>query len=132
MMVTTTGMGTEMGSIATLLNQTESDKTPSETARQADDHHRRHGRHRLYHHDRPGDDRRTPLDSVFIAGIALAISAIPTGLPTVVTTMYSMGTRTCCTGRHRQAATLGGDAGLGLGHLFDKTGTLTLNKMTGG
>ncbi len=57
MMVTTTGMGTQMGSIAELLNKTEADKTPlAETARQADHYHRRPGRHRLHHHDNFGDD----------------------------------------------------------------------------
>ena len=120
MIVTTTGMGTEMGHIADLLNKTESDKTPLQ--KQLD---------RLtiiiaglaglafilmvILGLRNGDS----LQTIFIAGIALAISAIPTGLPAVVTTMYSMGTRALAElGRHRQAAAVGGDTGLGLGDLL--------------
>ena len=132
MIVTTTGMGTEMGSIADLLNKTESDKTPLQ--KQLD---------RLtiiiaslaglafilmvIMGLRNGDAFQT----IFIAGIALAISAIPTGLPAVVTTMYSMGTRALAdqgaiVKRLPSVETLGSVSAI----CSDKTGTLTLNKMT--
>ena len=132
MIVTTTGMGTEMGHIADLLNKTESDKTPLQ--KQLD---------RLtiviaglaglafvlmvIMGLRNGD----PFETIFIAGIALAISAIPTGLPAVVTTMYSMGTRTLAglgaiVKRLPSVETLGSVSAI----CSDKTGTLTLNKMT--
>jgi Ca2+-transporting ATPase len=132
MIVTTTGMGTEMGHIAELLNKTESDKTPLQ--KQLD---------RLTIMIaglagiafvlmvilglRNGDS----FDTIFIAGIALAISAIPTGLPAVVTTMYSMGTRTLAAQnaivkRLPSVETLGSVSAI----CSDKTGTLTLNKMT--
>ena len=132
MMVTNTGMSTQMGSIADLLNKTESDKTPLQK--------------RL--------DKLTvamaglaglafiimivlglangqPLNTVFVAGIALAISAIPTGLPAVVTTMYSIGTRALAAQgaivkRLPAVETLGSVSAI----CSDKTGTLTLNKMT--
>jgi P-type Ca2+ transporter type 2C len=132
MIVTTTGMGTEMGHIADLLNKTESDKTPLQ--KQLD---------KLTITIaglagvafilmvilglRNGDSFQT----IFIAGIALAISAIPTGLPAVVTTMYSMGTRTLAelgaiVKRLPSVETLGSVSAI----CSDKTGTLTLNKMT--
>jgi Ca2+-transporting ATPase len=132
MIVTTTGMATEMGHIADLLNKTESDKTPLQKQL-----------------DRltiiiaglaglafvlmiiMGLNQGQPLDAIFIAGIALAISAIPTGLPAVVTTMYSMGTRALAAQnaivkRLPSVETLGSVSAI----CSDKTGTLTLNKMT--
>jgi Ca2+-transporting ATPase len=131
-MVTATGMATEMGNIADLLNKTETDKTPLQ--KQLD---------RLtviiaslagvafllmiFLGWRNGQ----PFDQIFIAGVALAISAIPTGLPAVVTTMYSMGTRALASQgaivkRLPAVETLGSVSAI----CSDKTGTLTLNKMT--
>jgi len=132
MIVTTTGMGTEMGNVADLLNKTEADKTPLQ--KQLD---------RLtiiiaslaglafiamiglgiYHEQ--------SLDAIFVSGVALAISSIPTGLPAVVTTMYSMGTRALAdqnaiVKRLPSVETLGSVSAI----CSDKTGTLTLNKMT--
>ena len=132
MIVTTTGMGTEMGHIADLLNKTRSDKTPLQK--------------RL---DKliiiiaglagvafvlmviMGVSRGDSFDTIFIAGIALMIAAIPTGLPAVVTTMYSMGTRALASlgaivKRLPSVETLGSVSAI----CSDKTGTLTLNKMT--
>ena len=132
MIVTTTGMGTEMGKIADLLNKTESDKTPLQ--KQLD---------RLTMIIAAlaglafilmvimGLRNGQALDAIFIAGVALAVSAIPTGLPAVVTTMYSMGTRALAeqgaiVKRLPSVETLGSVSAI----CSDKTGTLTLNKMT--
>ncbi len=132
MVVTTTGMGTEMGNIADLLNKTEADKTPLQ--KQLD---------RLTVIIASlaglafvlmvimGLRNAQPLETIFIAGVALAISAIPTGLPAVVTTMYSMGTRALAAQgaivkRLPSVETLGSVSAI----CSDKTGTLTLNKMT--
>ena len=130
--VTGTGMDTEIGSIAELLNQTEADKTPLQKQL----------------------DRLTVIiaglagvafvamillglandqdfDDLFLAGVALAVSAIPTGLPAVVTTLYSTGTRVLASQnaivkRLPSVETLGSVSAI----CSDKTGTLTLNKMT--
>jgi P-type Ca2+ transporter type 2C len=132
MIVTTTGMGTEMGHIADLLNKTESDKTPLQ--KQLD---------RLTMIIAAlaglafilmiimGIRNGQALDAIFVAGVALAVSAIPTGLPAVVTTMYSMGTRALAAQgaivkRLPSVETLGSVSAI----CSDKTGTLTLNKMT--
>ena len=132
MIVTATGMGTEIGHIADLLNKTEADKTPLQ--KQLD---------RLtiviaglaglafilmLH---PGLTERPAFNELFIAGVALAISAIPTGMPAVVTTLYSMGTRVLASQnaivkRLPSVETLGSVSAI----CSDKTGTLTLNKMT--
>jgi Ca2+-transporting ATPase len=132
MIVTTTGMGTEMGSIADLLNKTEADKTPLQ--KQLD---------RLTMIIAGlaglafvlmvilGINNGQSLDAIFVAGVALAVAAIPTGLPAVVTTMYSMGTRALAdqnaiVKRLPSVETLGSVSAI----CSDKTGTLTLNKMT--
>ncbi len=140
MIVTTTAMDTEMGHIADLLNKTEADKTPLQ--KQLD---------RLVviiagiagvtfllmfflgwrNAQAAGVPFSDVFDEIFLAGVALAISAIPTGMPAVITTLYSMGTRVLASQnaivkRLPSVETLGSVSAI----CSDKTGTLTLNKMT--
>ena len=132
MIVTATGMATEMGHIAELLNKTESDKTPLQ--KQLD---------RLVillgviagltflSMLALGLSEGQSFNTIFVAGIALAIAGIPTGLPLVVTALYSMGTRTLA-GQHAIVKRLPSVETLGSVSAIcsDKTGTLTLNQMT--
>jgi Ca2+-transporting ATPase len=132
MVVTATGMATEVGQISGMLSSVQQEKTP--LTRQLD---------QLtvlitimaavalalvvIFGLVNGDD----FDDLFLIGISLAIAAIPTGLPAVVTTMLSLGTQALAAKgaiikRLRSVETLGSTSAI----CSDKTGTLTLNQMT--
>ncbi len=131
-LVTGTGMNTEIGHIGAMLNATETEKTPLQkkldeltkvlTVLAA---------FALVVIVVVGLSRDQSLDELFITGVALAVAAIPTGLPAVVTTLLSMGTRALAERnaimkRLPAVETLGSTSAI----CSDKTGTLTLNKMT--
>ena len=132
MLVTATGMGTEIGHIADLLATTEADKTPLQ--KQLD------GLSKIIAAIAAvalllvivlGLVRGESFDTLFITGVALAVAAIPTGLPAVVTALLSIGTRelarrNAIVKRLPAVETLGSTSVI----CSDKTGTLTLNKMT--
>ena len=132
LIVTATGMDTEIGHIADLLANTETDKTPLQ--KQLD------GLSKIIAVIAGialvlvvvlGLLRGESFDTLFITGVALAVAAIPTGLPAVVTALLSMGTReiarrNAIVKRLPAVETLGSTSAI----CSDKTGTLTLNKMT--
>lgn len=132
LIVTSTGMQTEMGHIGTMLNNTVSEKTPLQ--KQLDSLTKTIAGLAglaLVFIVGVGIYRGESFDTVFTTGIALAVAAIPTGLPAVVTTLLSLGTRQLANQnaimkRLPAVETLGSTSAI----CSDKTGTLTLNKMT--
>jgi Ca2+-transporting ATPase len=132
MIVTGTGMDTEIGHIGAMLNSTKSEKTPLQ--KKLDELTKilaAIASFALVVIVVVGAIRGQSLNELFITGIALAVAAIPTGLPAVVTTLLSLGTRSLADQnaimkRLPAVETLGSTSAI----CSDKTGTLTLNKMT--
>src|SRR4051794_1411653 len=132
MIVTSTGMGTEIGHIADMLANTETSKTPLQ--KQLDSLSKviaSIAGAALVLVILLGLAQGQTFDTLFITGVALAVAAIPTGLPAVVTALLSMGTqeiarRHAIVKRLPAVETLGATSAI----CSDKTGTLTLNKMT--
>jgi Ca2+-transporting ATPase len=132
MVVTATGMATEVGHISGMLSGVEQEKTP--LTKQLDQLTviiTIMAAAALVLIVVLGLARGEDFDTLFLVGISLAISAIPTGLPAVVTTLLSMGTKQLAeqgaiVKRLRSVETLGSTSAI----CSDKTGTLTLNQMT--
>ncbi len=138
------GMDTEMGKIATALNEAEDETTPLQkkmaelskvltklvigicafvfvfgVAREL-----------LFSGDSGADVFSVILDT-FIIAVALAVAAIPEGLPAVVTIILSIGV-TAMSKRNALIRKLTAVETLGCTQIIcsDKTGTLTMNRMT--
>ena len=136
-LVTTTGMQTEMGKIAGLLRQTQAEATPLQ--QELDRTGRRLGLVVLIIATvvvvtivlvEEVRDVSTLVD-VLILGVALAVAAVPEGLPAVVTAVLAIGVqrmarRNAIIRRLTAVETLGSATVIA----SDKTGTLTRNEMT--
>ncbi|HVG96915.1 MAG TPA: cation-translocating P-type ATPase [Chloroflexota bacterium] len=136
-MVTATGQGTEMGRIAGLLRQTTSEPTPLQ--RELDRTGRVLGVVVLLIAAVvvaailvvEGAHSFNQVVDALILGVALAVAAVPEGLPAVVTAVLSVGVqrmaaRNTIVRRLPAVETLGSATTIA----SDKTGTLTRNEMT--
>jgi P-type Ca2+ transporter type 2C len=132
LVVTATGMNTEVGKIAGLLQSVTRTKSPLQ--QQLDALTKWLGVvawSALAIVVVIGLARDLPLDDLLLLGTAMAISAIPTGMPTFVQGMLSFGSRRLAEARAivrnlTDVETLGSTSAINT----DKTGTLTLNQMT--
>ncbi len=131
MVVTETGMGTEMGQIASMLSAVPPSKSPLQRE--------------LASLTKVlgiiawisvviivviGFARGEHLDAVLLLGISMAVSAIPTGMPTFVQAMLAFGAKKLAEAKAvvknlGDVETLGATSAIN----SDKTGTLTLNEM---
>ncbi len=130
--VVSTGMGTEMGKIATMLEETDGGATPLQQ--------------KLAQLGKYlgflalgicvvifiiGIIERLPIMEMFMTAISLAVAAIPEGLPAIVTIVLAIGVqrmveRNAIIRRLPAVETLGSASVI----CSDKTGTLTQNRMT--
>ena len=127
-----TGMSTEMGKIATMLQQVKPEPTPLQR-RLAE-----FGRLLVYAAGvivviifLLGITRGEPVLDMFLVAVSLAVAAIPEGLPAVVTIVLALGVQRMVK-RHALVRKLPSVETLGSATLIasDKTGTLTQNQMT--
>jgi Ca2+-transporting ATPase len=131
-LVTVTGMATEMGKIADLIQRTEEADTPLQ--------------HRLEQLGKiliavsilltvlvvaAGVLHGQPMYGMFLAGVSLAVAAIPEGLPAIVTIALALGVQRMIR-RRAIVRKLPSVETLGCASVIcsDKTGTLTQNQMT--
>lgn len=131
-LVTTTGMATEMGKIADMIQRTEEAETPLQR--------------RLEQLGKiliivailltlmvvaAGVLHGQPLYDMFLAGVSLAVAAIPEGLPAIVTIALALGVQRMIR-RRAIVRKLPSVETLGCATVIcsDKTGTLTQNQMT--
>ena len=135
--VTSTGMNTELGKVAALMNQTQRRKTPLQES--LDQFSRRLamiiliicvGVFALSLYHAGGFGTQAILDSLMFA-VALAVAAIPEALSSIVTIVQAMGTQKMAKENAimkelKAVETLGAVSVI----CSDKTGTLTQNRMT--
>jgi Ca2+-transporting ATPase len=130
--VTTTGMGTEVGHISGMLQRQDESKSPlTVQLEKLTKQLVTIAGLALVASVVLNMARGQSFTEVFTVAVAFAIAAIPTGLPAVVTTILSRGTRLLADAnaivkRLRSTETLGATSAI----CSDKTGTLTLNQMT--
>src|SRR3954453_5594929 len=130
--VTTTGMATEVGHISGMLAQeSEQDSPLTRQLTKLTSQILVISGSALVISIALNMSRGESFKTVFLAAIAFAIAAIPTGLPAVVTAILSMGTQRLAHAnaimkRLRSTETLGSTSAIN----SDKTGPLTLNQMT--
>ncbi len=130
--VTSTGMNTQMGKIANLLDNASEEQTPLQ-AKLA-----QLGKYLGFLALAAcsiifivGLSNGIPALEIFMTAVSLAVSAIPEGLPAIVTIVLSIGVqrmvgRNAIIRKLPAVETLGGASVI----CSDKTGTLTLNRMT--
>ena len=131
-LVTTTGMATEVGHISGMLQATTVEKTP--LTKQLDALTNQIliiAGVALVVSTVLGLYRDVQLQELFLSAVAFAVAAIPTALPAVTTAILSKGSQMLADAgaimkRLRSVETLGSTSALN----SDKTGTLTLNQMT--
>src|SRR3954464_9019699 len=130
--VTATGMGTEVGHISGMLQHQEDSKSPlTVQLEKLTKQLVTIAGLALVASVVINMARGQSFTDVFTVAVAFSIAAIPTGLPAVVTTILSRGTRLLADAnaivkRLRSTETLGATSAI----CSDKTGTLTLNQMT--
>ena len=131
-LVTATGMKTEMGKIAELMNATQERKTPLQES--LDDFGKKLSILILIFCGilfAISVFRGEKISSAFMFAVALAVAAIPEALSSIVTIVLSFGTQKMAK-EHAIIRKLQAVEGLGSVSVIcsDKTGTLTQNKMT--